>query len=409
MEQIGLPGSDNLLKQQLAVSGLEMTIWPVIGAVVGAGLSMWGASKAESSKNEQTKIQHAMDKDNWKYQNEAQEANITFTREQNEITRWNNLNNALFRDQTALQNWQLQIDQQLFEHGTNLAAKAQADKQLESQLEMNKAATELAKGQQENWMRDRNIERDFAIQDQNIIMAKANNDMESAFNEILMNRTQEAVSLEGQVAGIQHKAQYERGMKAFQKQESIVNGLVAAGKAQNMQAGRSTDKAIQSAMAGAGREQTRLDYEATNIFKLASISIVGLQQDLIMNNLQAERLRDEVSKDYISKAQKYDLDKQSINASYDSAARANEFQQTAIRNQKQQADFNAWGKHFMADPQMGPQPPPPFSTPLPVILDPQDHVWSPKPRKGAMASGGVLAAAGSALPGIVSAGIEVWG
>ena len=401
-EQIGLPGSQNLLKQQLAESGLEMSIWGAVAGGISAVFGGIAGGQQDAAANKQRDIAHKQAKADWKYQNKQAERDIDFKRELNEVQRWNNFNNAMYQDQSALQNWQMQIDTQYFDYANKLEAKAWSDKTLGQQLGLNQKATQLAKDQQQSWMHDQGIQRDFSLREQDLYMARANDSMDAAYQDILLTRQNEAVKLEGQMSMVQTKRNIERGDVAFAAQESIVDGLIAAGAAQNMQAGRSTDKAIQSAEAKAGRADAKFHQEATNIFKLAGLSMIGLQQDLVMNNVNADIKREQVGRDYVNKSKESYFRREQALESYASAERQNIFKQQEIDQQSKQADINAWAEHYMFEPKLGPQPNPPFATPLPYILDPKDHVWSPKPEKGATSTGGAMAGFMGGLPGIVS-------
>ena len=369
-----------------------------IATSVFGGIS--GGSK-DAAANKAAKAAHKQAKADWKYQNEQQERNVEHQRELNEVQRWNNFQNAQYQDQSALMNWQMQIDQQMFNFGNQLQAKEIADRTMNNQLRLNKEATNLAKDQQENWMRDRDIEKDFALKEQDLYMVRAEDTMDAAYQDILMNRQKEAVHLEGQMVDVQAKRNMERGIVAFKAQENMVDGLLKAGAAQNRQAGRSGDKGIQSAMAATGRAEEQLRQEATNIFQLAGISMVGLQQDLIMNNTHADLKREQVGQDFINKSNESYMRKEMAVESFNSAVRQNNIQHKQIQQQGRQADLNAWGKHYMLQPQLGPMAAPPFATPLPYILDPIDHVWSPKPVKGATQTGGVMSGIMSGLPSII--------
>ena len=406
MDQIGLPGSQNLLKEQLAVSGLEMQWLGAVGAVVSAGIGMFGANSAQDSKNKGVKASYEASKEQWRYQNEQAERDIEFQREQNQLQRQFNLSNAIVQDNAAVKNWQMQIDQQFFDYGLRKEAKAKSDMIMNAQLEHNRNATELAMEQHENWFKDRQIEKDFALGEQDIIMDKATDDMSAAFSEILMNRQQEAVGLEGKLTQVQHKRNYDKGMLTMQNQENIIDGLINAGAAQNRQAGRSTDKGIQAAQMKAGMKTATYDFQAEAVFKMAGLSIIGVQQDLIMNNQRAERLREQVGADYINKSDMSYHKKKEAVASYNSAVRQSNVDAKKIQLDARQADLQAYANN-MPTPKFGPQPAPPFSTPLPQILDPYDHVWSPEPVKGASYSGAGISSIASSLPSILT-GISNW-
>ena len=393
--------SPNLLRDQLSESGLEMH-W--LGAVLGIGQAvagMAGASAQQSAQNKQIKINYEAAKENWEYENESAERKVDFIREQNQITRENNMRNAKFQDATALQGWQYSIQKQDFSYATELHAKLVSDQRMSAQLNQNRMAVEGARAQQNNWMREQQYARDFAIGDQNLILASAEGAMGNAFNDILTTLARDSARLTGQMSEVQHSRNRDAAMIAFKSQESIVESLVNAGSAQNLQAGRSGSKAIQSAEAKGGRAEAMLTQQATDIFKLAAISLDGLDKDLFWANQTAATNRKRVGQEYLSKAAQVSYDKDKINQSYRSALGQHQLNMHDIQQNFMQANLNAHAQNMLM-PLPGPKPPPPYATPLPEILDPYDHVWSPKPKKGASVSGGVMSAAASALPGVIS-------
>ena len=395
--------SPNLLRDQLAESGLEMQWVGTAIAVAGGIMSGIAGSKSDASKNKQTKINYKAAKENWEYENEQAERNVDFQREQNQITRENNMRNAAFQDFTSLRNWQHKIEMQDFGFLTQLRAKQHSDNVYRQQLNQNSMALQNAQNQQKHWLKEQQYQRDFAIADQNLILAGAESAMGASFNQILTTLAMDSDRIEGKLSEVQHSRNRDSAIVAFKSQENAVESLIAAGSAQNRQAGRSGSKAIQSAEAKGGRTEAALTQQLTDIFKMTAISIDGLDKDLFWANQTAAQNRTKIANEYLGKAAQVSLDKDKINQMYRSAEGQHQLNMRDIHLNFQQANLTALGNNMLM-PLPGPKPPPPYATPLPEILDPYDHVWSPEPRKGAMVSGGAISGFASALPGIVSAG-----
>ena len=399
-EQIGLPGTQTLMKQQLAESGLEMQ-W--LGAAIGGITSLvtggMAANSKQNSANKQVQINYEMAKDNWKYENEMADRQVEFAQEGVAIQRKNNIRNAKWQDQTNLKNWQLGIEQSDFKFVNQLMAKMESDKTLQKNLNFNNKAYDHAMRQQDNWMRDKEIARDFALEDMGLMVGKAEDSMTGAYNEILNTAAKERQGIYHNMNMVQMDRNIKRMDIAFKSQDNAVDALIAAGKAQNQQAGRSSDKSIQAAQMAGGRKEAELTQQATNIFKLAALSMDNLHQNLFYINNEAEDRAESVGKQYINTMKEANLDKWKISETWLSAKRQDIINREEIGLSKEQQDMNAWANNMLM-PMRGPVPPPPFATPLPDLQDPLDHVWSPKPMKGATQSGAVMGAIAGSLTGI---------
>jgi len=186
---------------------------------------------------------------------------------------------------------------------------------------------------------------------------------------------------------------------AFRAQDNQVDKLMAAGKAQNQQAGRSGSKAEQAAEMAGGRKEAELRQKATNIFKLAAANMNTLNDNLFFINQDASMKAKAVGARYVNAMKDASLDKFKIYETYRSAQRQDAINREEIGLSKTQQDMNAWANNMLM-PMRGPTPPPPFATPLPDLQDPLEHVWSPEPLKGATKSGAVMGAIAGGLSGI---------
>ena len=375
-------------------------VWgALIGGVLGMGASAIGASQQQAAANKQIKINHKMAKQNWQYENEEQDRRVEFNKEGLEIKKKNNIRDAKWQDETNLKNWQMNVMEGDFKYVNQLMAKMESDRVLNENLHYNIAATDQALRMQDNWKQDRYQEREFNLMDMGLVVAKAKDDMGSAFNDILLN----AAKQRNDVFHSMDKVQYERNVKkmeiSFRSQDNQVDKLIQAGKAQNLQSGRSGSKAEQSAEAAGGRKEAELTQQATNIFKLASMNLARLNADLMYVNQDTANKKKAVGRQYFTAKKQTRLSKFKTWESWRSAQKQDAFQRDDILLSKKQADMNARANNMLM-PMRGPIPPPPFATPMPDYQQPLDHVWSPKPIEGAAQTGAVMGAIAGALPGI---------
>ena len=397
--QIG-KGSQQLHTQMMAESGLEMHwIGALIGAVGGAVASGIGAQAQQDAYNEQVKINYEMAKETWQYENEQADRQVAFAKEGIAIQNKNNIRNARWQDATNLKNWKQTVAEGDFKYLNQLMAKMESDRTLQENLAFNAEATDHALAQQDNWLQDRFQEREFSLMDQELAMSKAEDEMTRSFNDILITAAKQRSDIFGAMTKTQFDAHTQRMELSFKKQDNEINKLLESGKAQNLQAGRSGDKAIQSAEAAGGRKAAEFNEMATQVFKIAALNMHQFNNDLLFVNMDAKNRKEAVGKEYLAKAKSVNLDQFKTWESWRSARRQDHFQRDDIWLSRKQADMTARAQN-MAMPFRGPVPPPPFATPLPDLQEPMEHVWSPKPKKGATQSGAVWGAVGGALSGI---------
>ena len=375
-------------------------VWGAIaGAVLGTVGNAMGASAKQDAANKQIKINHQMAMEDWKYQNEQAERQVDFAKESVAIQRKNNIRDAKWQDQTNLKNWQFSIEQSDFKFVNQLMAKMQSDHTLNQNLQFNNDAYDHAMRQQDNWMQDKFIAREFSLMDMDLDIVKAEDAMQGAYNDILIN----SARARADVFHNMNLVQFERNQKqmeiAFRAQDNQVEKLIAAGKAQNQQAGRSGSKAEQAAEMAGGRKEAEYRAKATQVFQLAALSMDNLHNKLFYINVDAENKAEQVGKNYLRATKQADLDKWKIWETWDSAKAQDQINREDIALSKQQKDMDAWANNMLM-PMRGPVPPPPFATPLPDLQDPLDHVWSPKPIEGAAQSGAVMGAIAGGLSGI---------
>ena len=253
----------------------------------------------------------------------------------------------------------------------------------------------------ENEKRDiiKSIEKDLDLPEKYKYLLFKNAPKVFGAPDILINAARQRSDVHHNMNMVQVERNQKQMEIAFRAQDNQVDKLIAAGKAQNQQAGRSGSKAEQAAGMAGGRKEAEYRAKATQIFQLSALSMNNLNEKLFYINEDAENKAEQVGKQYLNATKQADLDKWKIWETWDSAKMQNQINREDIALSKQQHDMNAWANNMLM-PMRGPVPPPPFATPLPDLQDPLDHVWSPEPIEGAAQSGAVMGAIAGSLSGI---------
>ena len=193
----------NLLEEQLAESGLEMSIEPVTATLIGAGLSagssilggIFGSSQADKANKDAKKAQKKQEKAAKKAADNANKYNARAF----EIEKANYFNNRRFQREIDLDSWRYQQEIQDIQYQQVVKQYAKSVEKTENQLVFySLAAIDAYKAEQ------------------------------SALNDIFTE-------------------------SAFERQGSLVDRLQQEGTAALGQAGNSRNKALQSVIAGVGR------------------------------------------------------------------------------------------------------------------------------------------------------------
>jgi hypothetical protein len=194
---------ENLLDQQLAVSGLEMQIDPF--TVGSAGLQIAGGIMGCRSASKQSIKAREAEKEQRKLAKEAARATNRYNARAFEADKQNYFNNKAFQYETALKNWKYNQAIKDYEYNAVVQRYAESVENTENQLIFN-----------------------------NIAAIDAYEAEQAALNELFAEDT-------------------------FNRQGDLVDRLQQEGQAALGQAGVSRNKAIQSRLAGIGRNAAIAD------------------------------------------------------------------------------------------------------------------------------------------------------
>jgi len=263
------PKGSTLLDEQLAVSGLEMN---VLGTIVKA---VTGHSQAKKN--------NAAAKKNEKKQRKHQKKVAKKTNEYNKKKDANDIANYhLMRDyshETNIKNWHQGKKLTDFARAQTLRQFAKSNKIAQGQLNLNKQGAREAVKSQKASLADMFIESQF--QGESSLSALKDAYTEQAFNIREENTKLLGIKSKQNLGNASITNQIDSLMTAgsFQKQASLVEGLLEEGKASLGQAGKSRTKAKQSTAAALQRGMVGLEAELTGKRKQAGIELAQLNAE----------------------------------------------------------------------------------------------------------------------------------
>ena len=356
--------------------------WPqIIGQVIGAGVSMFGAGQSTSRANDnaerQVKLQHKVDMEmydwNWNEDDGQMWRKYAFDQETVNLQRQNYDKQLALTEQTAMDQWSYGMTIRDFNHNEKVKVRDQQIKQANQQVGFNEAAFSRGLAQQDNWLQEQQLALDF----------------EQIAMDVGWDNTQRDNQL--QQAGLDSKQRGARAMNQLQIQGTAVEGLKAEGAARaSGQSGRSAGKSVQAAIAENGAKQAIIAEQTTQVGEQYALST---QQNVNQLNTAYKELF---------------MQNQQLNASRNSLSKKDMFAREELNQQFQQANADALNK-IMLNPTLAPDlpVPPDLDDYKAVFQDPFEPEAPPPPTEGIANTqsvmGSVLGAAGSAIPSIASA------
>ena len=216
----------DLLGEQLAESGLEMSIVIGAGAIIGAATSViggiFGSSQADKQNREARKAQDKAEK----AAEEAADATNEYNKRSFEVDKQNYANTRAFERDTLIKNWQYQTEQQDFGYLSAIEQYGKSVQNTQDRLTYNSIAA-----------------------------MQAYESEQSALNDLFTE-------------------------DAFTRQGMLVDQLQNEGKAALGQAGNSRGKALQSSIAALGRNSAIMDASLSSSVEQSQRNMqqIGLQR-----------------------------------------------------------------------------------------------------------------------------------
>ena len=276
------PKGNNLLDQQLAVSGLEMS-WGF--AAIGAGASIlggiMGAKQASSSNRRAREAEAAQRKHNEKVARKTNKHN-------DKLDVADKANYYAMRDyshQTNMQNWQRGKEIQDFQYLNTLKEYQKSQAIGNAQLGLNAVAEANGVQAEQDSIKEAFIQQNFQHQD-NMSALK------QAYFDGNIGRQEQGLQLEGiqnrkKFAGQNLQADMMQmvSQNALSKETAMVESLMAQGATQTGQAGKSTAKAQQANRANLHRSLMALESELSGRNKKAAIAMAEINADASLQEL----------------------------------------------------------------------------------------------------------------------------
>ena len=273
---------ENLLDQQLAVSGLEMS-WGF--AAIGAGMSVLGGIMGSRSASRSNRAAREAERK----QREHNEKVAKLTNEHNDkLDAADKANYYAMREyshETNLQNWQRGAEIQDFQY-LNTLKQYQKDQAIgNAQLGLNAVAEADGIQAEQDAIKEAFIQHNFQHQD-NMSALK------QAYFDGNIGRQEQGLQLEGirnrkKFAGqnLQADMMQMASQNALSKETAMVESLMAQGATQTGQAGRSTAKAQQANRANLHRSLMALESELSGRNKKAAIAMAEINADASLAEL----------------------------------------------------------------------------------------------------------------------------
>lgn len=255
---------ENLLDQQLAVSGLEMQFWKDL--VTGGGYSRNKAAKKAEKK-----------------QREFNEKVAELTNEHNDkLDAADKENYHMMRDfshESNMRNWQRSSEIQDFQYLSQLQQYQKSHAVGNAQLGLNADAERQG------------IEGEQAVIEEAFIQNQFEHDasmgnLKEAYTQGMFDRRDQQIQLRGikskqkfGIANLQNELKQQSTQNAMNKESAMIESLVAQGTAQLGQAGKSTAKGVQANMAALQRSLMALDTEMSGRRVSAHLQMAELQAD----------------------------------------------------------------------------------------------------------------------------------
>ncbi len=352
------PKGNHLLDEQLVVSGLEMNIF---GAIVGAVTGHNQAKKNNAKARENTKKQR-------EHNRRIADKTNRFNAEKFVIDKANYENISNYNFETRKTAHRFQKKQIRFVHAQQMKQFAKSNEIAEAQFGLNEQGARQAIESQQLSVEDMFIQQQY--EGESSLSA-----LKDAYTEQAFNVREENTKLLGikskqrlGTASIQNQIDSLMTAGSFQKQASLVEGLLEEGKASLGQAGKSRAKRQQSTAAALQRGMIGLEAELTGKRKQAGIELaqlnaesslaitgVGLNLEKINNAIQNAEAEAEYNGRVIS---------DNIESFINQAERNID----NIITQKQYADMNTQAQ-MMLEPEFPGYPPKPEPPPERIFIE----------------------------------------
>ncbi len=261
---------ENLLDQQLAVSGLEMQFFKDLITTGAYSRNKKAKKNEENAKRQAAEVARIQNEHNDKL-DEADKANYQAMRD--------------FTHETNVRNWERGKEIQDYQYTAQLNQYYKSQALGQQQLRLNEQARDIAIEGERAAINEAFIQQNFQHQES---MAA----LQQAYAEQGINRAEQNIQLAGinnrqqfGAMSIENELKQQREQAGLQKESAMVDSLVAQGTAQLGQAGKSQAKAQQANMASLHRSLMALDTELSGRKVTAAIQMAELNADASLSKM----------------------------------------------------------------------------------------------------------------------------
>tara|TARA_R110000751_G_scaffold205423_1_gene309648 strand:- start:7808 stop:9211 length:1404 start_codon:yes stop_codon:yes gene_type:complete len=349
----------NLLGEQLAESGLEMSLEPIITAsLISAGTSlvsgiMGGSSAAKANKKE---------RENAKKERQAakqvQRNTNRYSRDADKADKANYEAEREFSHQNNLKTWERGKELQDYEYLKQLKLYEKSQQISNQQQDLNALAGTQAIDAELDAIDDMFLQQQFQNETSLSSLKKTYFEASASAKEQGLKSLQISTNKDLGLASLQNTIQQARGKTAMDKESALIDGLIAQGKASLGQAGVSSAKRQQSNTAALQRGLMSLERQMTGEVTQAQIKMLELSADASLQQLGVGLNLERVSNTITEAEAEADYNKKISKANMDSFLAQSSRNIKDIELQKQFADLNTQASQILFPERLGYNPKP---------------------------------------------------
>ncbi len=328
----------NLLDEQLAESGLEMT-W--VAAAITAATSIAGGIMGGNAAADANKKARAEAKKQRQAAKKVQRSTNRYSRDADKADKANYEAEREFSHQSNLKSWERGKEIQDYEYLKQLKLYEKSQQISNQQQDLNALAGTQAIDAELDAIDDMFLQQQFQNETSITNLKKTYFEAATSTKEQGLKSLQISTNKNLGLASLQNTIQQARNKTAMDKESALIEGLIAQGKASLGQAGVSSAKLQQSNTAALQRGLMSLERQMTGEVTQAQIKMLELSADASLQQLGVGLNLDRISNSVTEAEAEADYNKKVAKANMDSFLAQSSRNIKNIELQKQFADLNA--------------------------------------------------------------------
>ena len=360
---------DNLLKEQLAESGLEMQIFGVISGVASIAGGILGASQA-SEQNAQAQDNYEQQK---KLAKEVADKTNEYNRKAFAIDKENYENQYNYQLDTAIKSWERGNEIQDFQYLQTLR-QYQRDVGIQiRQVDFNDLAAKQAYGAEDNALAGLFKQQVFEREDQIAGLQKTL--LEGQLNRRATQADLDAVTQKGMLGelSIQQTLNQLTKETSFQKENALVKNLQQQGVSEMRQAGVGRQRGKAMTMGEFYRGMSQLESQLSGRQRQAALQLTELGVDTSLSKKKLGLEMERTNLAMASAAQDTMFNMRVLDADIAGALQQTELNKQDIALRQYGADLNAVAQ-TMIKPQRLAYDPAPITPPRRIFIEPMEAI-----------------------------------